>query len=180
LHLLLVLQVGACADSRPREVEDRIPEMPIGQQRTVTRNDLGGQWPFTVGIGTLGCNAKAVMFRTDGRTYAINDAARNAGFASVEPIRAVQSQGWLSNPLRSLPQDTRMSIFEESARCDRLHEVSNSCKERLREVHRISQADLIQIEAEGRERLWPPLEPERVSLEPLMEAGMKLCSASPP
>jgi hypothetical protein len=73
-----------------------------------------------------------------------------------------------------------MSIFEESARCDRLHEVSNSCKERLREVHRISQADLIQIEAEGRERLWPPLEPERVSLNPLMEAGMKLCSASPP
>jgi hypothetical protein len=70
-----------------------------------------------------------------------------------------------------------MNIFEQSVRCDRPQEASNACKERIRERHRISQADLIQIEAEGRERLWPPLEPERVSLDPLMEAGMKLCSA---
>jgi len=183
LPLLLILQIGACADSRPHEVEDRILEIPMSQQRMVTRNDLGGQWPFTIGIGTLGCNAAAVMFRADGRTYAINDAARNAGFASVEPIRIVQSRGWPSNPLKSLPQDARMNIFEESIRCERMSAAlsysSDPCKRRLRETHILTDAQLSQIEAEGRERLWPPLESEHVSLGPLVEVGLKLCSSAP-
>src|SRR5688572_25242683 len=87
--LLLMLHVGACSDSGPQTVQDPIVEIPTDQQRTITRSDLPGQWPFTVGRGTLGCKAQAVMFRTDGRTYALNDAATVSGFASVEPIRAV-------------------------------------------------------------------------------------------
>lgn len=182
LHLLLVIHVGACGDGSSRAVDDPIVEVPSDQQRTITRSDLSGPWPFTVGSGTLGCKSEAVMFRTDGRTYAINDAATVAGFAPVEPIRVVQSQGWPSNPLRSLPQDVRMNIFEESMRCERMYAaISNSsdpCKRRLRETHSLTEAQLSQIEAEGRERLWPPLESERVSLGPLIEAGLKLCPSS--
>jgi hypothetical protein len=39
----------------------------------------------------------------------------------------------------------------------------------------LSEAELKQILAEGRERTWPPLEPARASVEPILEAGRRLC-----
>jgi hypothetical protein len=35
--------------------------------------------------------------------------------------------------------------------------------------------ELKQIDAEGRERLWPPLLPRRADLSPVIDAGIKLC-----
>lgn len=64
-----------------------------------------------------------------------------------------------------------MQIFTASSGCADSH----SCKQRLREVHAISPAELQQIEAEGLERSWPPLAPNRVPLDPLIEAGSRLC-----
>jgi hypothetical protein len=169
--LVLVTSLGACSD-RPRAIVDPIADVPPAQQRAITRNDLKWQWPLTVGTGTLGCEAGAVVFRAAGATYAVNDAARARGFRSIEPIHLVQGQGLPTNPLKGLSQDRRMQVFQESAACGK---TDRGCKAQVRARHRLSDADLAQIDAVGVERLWPPLPPQRKDLGPLTDAGLKLC-----
>jgi hypothetical protein len=127
----------------------------------------------------LGCVFDVVVFRFDGVTYAVNDSAKLRGFASIEPIRLTQSSGWPRDPLKRLPQEQRRRIFAQASACERGAAGDTigaaQCKQRLRQAVGLSEADLKQIEAEGLERLWPPLRPNRVSLERLIEAGLKLC-----
>src|SRR5689334_11287135 len=92
-----------CACSRTQTIADPIPDIPLAQQRTVLRRDFEPGWPFDVGIGTLGCSNGAVVFRTGGVTYALNDLARTR-FASPDPIRAFQSAA-PSTPLGRITQD---------------------------------------------------------------------------
>ena len=72
-----------------------------------------------------------------------------------------------------------MRLFEESAACERKGGDASAetarCKQRLRESRGMSEADLTQIEAEGHERLWPPLSSKPIGMDPLVEAGLKLC-----
>jgi hypothetical protein len=42
----------------------------------------------------------------------------------------------------------------------------------------LTDAELQQIDAEGKERRWPPLAPAYASLDPILEMGMTLCGAS--
>jgi hypothetical protein len=176
--IFLTLSSG-CGESRPETISDPIPEIPRDRQRTLDRREFRWQWPFTVGTGTLGCSTGAVVFRAAGRSYAVNDAAKSQGFASIEPIRQIGSAGPPRNPLKSLPQDQRMRLFTESAACERKFGDTSAetarCKQLLRESRGISEADLAQIEAEGRERLWRPLSPKPISMDPLVDAGLKLC-----
>ena len=54
-----------------------------GHERTISRADLGGQWPLTVSSGTLRCKGSGgtgeVTFATGGVTYAVNSKAKATG-----------------------------------------------------------------------------------------------------
>ena len=168
---IVPLIVAGCGDSPSRQrAADPIPGIAENTQRTIARNEFPRQWPFAVGTGTLGCLDEGVVFRVDGTTYALNDAAAARGFPRAEPIRLTQHRA-PSNPLVRLTQNRRMQIFSESSACVD----STSCKQRIRALHAISDAELKQVEAEGEERRWPPLPPERVSLALIIDAGLKLC-----
>jgi len=176
----ILLMCSACRGERPPEGAQRIPEIPDRQQRVVARRELDWRWPFTGGVGTLGCANGAVVFRFEGVTYGVNDAAKSLGFAPVEPIRLTQSSGWPRDPLKRVPQDQRRHIFRSLAACghDGAGEplVTTPCRQRLRESWGLSESELAQIDAEGLERLWPPLSPKQVSLDPLIEIGLELCA----
>lgn len=171
--LILVFLAG-CRQN-PSPVADPIAEIPINQQRTLNRSEFRYKWPFTVGIGTLGCDSSAFVFRSNGVNYALNEAARARGFAPVDPIRRVQGSGPPSNPLPRLKQEQRMEIFAAAVGCDKDADPA-LCRKRLRATHTLSDADWDQIVAEGRERVWPPLSPPMMSLDPLLDAGKKLCA----
>ncbi len=164
----------ACAGSPARDhVADPIAGIAENQQRAVGRNDFPRRWPFTVGTGTLGCVDGALVFRASGVTYALNDAAASRGFASAEPIRLTQHLP-PSNPLTRLTQERRTQIFSQSSACAG----SGRCRQRVRDAHALSDAELAQVEAEGQERRWPPLTPNRITLAPVIDAGMKLCGSA--
>src|SRR5262249_20339843 len=97
-------------------VSDPVGDMPPGQQRTLSRVEIRDDWPFVPGAGTLACQDGAVAFRAGGSTYALNDAARARGYASIEPLRMTQSAP-PTNPLRRLRQEERTRIFGELSAC---------------------------------------------------------------
>jgi hypothetical protein len=173
----VLVALSACATDRSARITDPIPEIPESQQRVVTRSELGWQWPFTGGIGTLGCASGAVVFRFGGASYAVNETAKSRGFASIEPIWRTSSEP-PRDPLKRLPQNQRMQIFREASACNvgsRQMVDTNRCKQRLQEMRSLSESELKQIEAEGLERTWPPLPPKRMSLVPLVDVGLQLC-----
>ena len=175
-----IFVVTLCAScTRGTETSDPIDAIPARQQRVIRRAELDWRWPLTVGTGTLGCVSGAVVFRSGGVNYAVNDQAQRRGFASIEPLRIAQPSGPPQNPLKGLPQDVRMRIFAESRACDR-SSGSNSgaaqaCRQRIRARDGLTEADLKQVEMEGEDRVWPPLVRANASLEPLALAGSKLC-----
>jgi hypothetical protein len=170
-----VLIAAACAGRGSEDaVTDPIAAIPRDHQRTISRDDFRRVWPFSVGAGTLGCSAGAVVFRSAGASYALNGAARERGFAAPDPIRLTR-QVAPSNPLGRLKQNRRVEIFAALAACG-----SDGCKQQLRQTQGLSDAELKQIEAEGAERRWPPLAPERISLAPVLDAGLKLCEGRTP
>lgn len=175
---MLSVCASSCGHAADRPAEP-IPEVPADQQRVVRRGEFRWQWPFTVGTGTLGCLDGAVVFRTAGRSYAVNDTARVLGLPSAAPLRQFGTTGPPSNPLKTVPQDRRMRLFADTAACGQRFTGSEEerCKRRLRELHDLSEADLRQIEAEGHERFWPPLAATKISLEPMIEAGLALCQS---
>jgi hypothetical protein len=69
-----------------------------------------------------------------------------------------------------------MQVFASSVACEKAADPAR-CKQQLREARTLSEADLNQIDAEGRERFWPPLVPKRISLDRLIDAGLKLCQS---
>ena len=177
--LVLFVFCGGCG-SRSNGVTDPIADLPLNQQRTIARSEFDWRWPLTVGQGTVGCDGGAVVFRSGNVTYSLNEAARAKGFAPVTPLQAtVQSAA--QNPLPQVRQDTRMQIFAQAVGCDRTAATSpttaSACRQRLRDAHQLSDDQLKQIEAEGAQRRWPPLAPEYRSLAPVLEAGLKLCTA---
>jgi len=169
-YLVLLTSLAACGGAPP--ITDPIPGIPPAQQRVIARYELDWQWPLTVGVGTLGCDSGAVVFRTGGSSYAVNDAARARGFASIEPIHLTQAQGLPSNPLKGVNQDRRMQIFRESTACS---DADARCRQQVRARYGLSEADLKQVDFEGVERLWPPLASKRKDLGRLVDAGLKLC-----
>ena len=113
------IPLAAAACGPGANLADPIPEIPRAQQRTIDRSELRWQWPFTVGTGTLGCVDGAIVFRSTGTSYALNDLARSRGFASNESIRQIGASGPPSNPLSRLTQADRERIFAESIACER-------------------------------------------------------------
>jgi hypothetical protein len=184
VHVIVIAIViagsSAACQGGDEPIRDPIPDIPVSQQRAVARTDFDWKWPFSIGHGTLGCIDAAIVFRYDGKTYALNDAARSRGFALVDPIWRVQGPGWPRDPLRKLAQDDRQTVFKQLMACEGDGSVETRsqaalCKQNLARTRGLSGPELQQINAEGHERLWPPLERERASLAPLLEAGQQLC-----
>jgi hypothetical protein len=174
--LILLVLSTACDGSRSQRVADPIPDVPANQQRTIARAEIGWKWPLSVGVGTLGCISDAVVFRAAGVTYALNEAATSRGFAPLDPIWATPSSG-PRDPLKRLTQDQRMRIFAEASACEKAKPADQGhCQQRILETQGLSEQELKQIEAEGRERTWPPLSPMRRSVAPLVDAGLTLCT----
>ena len=48
LALVAAVALAACGRKAPA-VADPVEGVPLAQQRTITRNELGYKWPFTVG-----------------------------------------------------------------------------------------------------------------------------------
>ena len=170
---VLSLGLAACAGGAA-PTDDPIPDVPASQQRRVSRHDFVDTWPFEPGAGTLGCITGAVVFRVQGVTYALNDAARARGYASVDSIVVSESKA-LSDPLGRITQDERMQIFRTSEGC-RTSVDNAACRRRLAELHALSPAELSRVEAEGRERSWPPLSPPQKSTAPVAKAGAAMCA----
>lgn len=170
---LLCLSVSACAGGAAT-VADPIPDIPANQQRHISRHDFADNWPFEPGEGTLGCIAEAVVFRAQGTTYALNDAAASRGYMRVDSILVSQSKP-PSRPLKRITQDERMRIFRASEECAASADRAG-CKQRLAQSRGLSADELAQIEAEGGERSWPPLPPPRRSTAPVLKAGAAMCS----
>ncbi|MBD2636265.1 DUF2511 domain-containing protein [Limnothrix sp. FACHB-881] len=58
----------------------------------VTENEFGQSWPLTVPSGTLECVAsQQVIFRANGKVYAVNGSAKATGALPIDPI-------WKDNP----------------------------------------------------------------------------------
>jgi hypothetical protein len=173
---LAMVMVAGCRDTRPA-VEDPLPGVPLTQQKTITLSDLGHEWPFTVGTGTIVCDAGALSLRAGGTTYALSQGAGTRGYANINAVRRRQGSGPPSDPVTGITQDLRMRIFAQTSECGAAADaVSRACKARIRERHRLSETDLTRIEAEGAERYWPPLELPFMSLDPVIDRARQLCS----
>jgi hypothetical protein len=63
---------------------------PTGTEQVVAANNFGRLWPVTVPSGTIGCRADdaAVFIAPGGKAYALNERAREHGYADVSEIRA--------------------------------------------------------------------------------------------
>ena len=62
------------------------PKVESTNERTITRDEFGHAWPFTVAEGELGCERGAVTFEARGTTYAVNGTAGSRGFDRIDPI----------------------------------------------------------------------------------------------
>lgn len=170
IRAALAAFLGLTAGCASEAVRDPIPDIPAAQQRTTTRSEFDWRWPFSVGVGTLGCQSGAVVFRHRGANYALNPAAAERGYGSPQSITMLEPSRLPSNPLSRLKQEDRMQIFAAASRCG-----PDPCRERLREARALTAAELKQIEDEGQERKWPPLPRRPRDLGPLVQAGLKLC-----
>lgn len=170
-----VLVLGGCGKSSPT-IADPVAGIPLTQQRTIDRNELGYKWPFEMGTGTLACDAGALFFRTGGTTYALSRGAGTRGYADIDTIRRSQGSGPPSDPVSRLTQEARMKIFAQSSACSSEAQGSvGDCKARLRARSNVTESELTRVEAEGAERYWPPLKPPLMSLDALSDAARQLC-----
>ena len=176
LALVAAVALAGCGQRQP-SVADPVAGVPLAQQRTITRNEIGYRWPFTPGVGTIACDGGALFFRAAGTTYALSRGAGTRGYANVDAIRRVQGGGPPSDPVSRLTQEVRVKVFADVSACgDAAGSLrAAECKTRIREHAGVSEAELAKIEAEGVERNWPPLPPILMSLDPITEAGRLLC-----
>ena len=180
MAMLAAAVAAAGCGSKAPEVSDPVEGVPLSQQRTITRNELGYKWPFSVGAGTVACDGGALFFRSAGTTYALSRGAGTRGYANVDAIRRVQGSGPPSDPVARLTQEDRMKVFAQAAGCgstaDTLQRAAAlECRTRLRDRHKLSDDELARIEAEGVERTWPPLPPVLMDLTPVLDAARPLC-----
>jgi hypothetical protein len=169
------LVLTACG-KQTATIADPVQGVPLTQQRTIDRNELGYRWPFEMGAGTIACDGGALFFRAGGTTYALSRGAGTRGYADIDTIRRAQGSGPPTDPVSRLTQDERMKIFAQSSECGSGTPASAiECKARLRARSSISESELTQIEAEGAERYWPPLTPPLMSLDAVNDAARQLC-----
>lgn len=81
-----------------------------GQEATVTKSDMGAEWPLTVDEGTLQCEGSGgvgqVTIEVDGTTYAVNGSAKgNEANEAIDPIWADGTTPGLKKDIGPLIQE---------------------------------------------------------------------------
>ena len=173
----LGIALSSCS-GQPPAVADPLDGVPLAQQRTISRTELGYKWPFEAGTGTIACDGGALFFRSAGTTYALSKGAGTRGYPAADAITRAQGSGPPSDPAPGVTQDVRMKIFAQLAACGEAGAApaaARECKARIGERNRVPEADLGRIEAEGAERYWPPLKPPLMSLDAIVDAARQLC-----
>lgn len=114
---LVLMLVLACAQGCGAPDDTRSAEPPERSASTVSSDDdtdadpasdthhavitaaRFDEWPFTVDVGTLRCrDGVNVTFEADGTEYGVNGTAQDAGYPSVKPIWADDTE--LGNGLK--------------------------------------------------------------------------------
>jgi len=98
--VLAVASLGVLAgcgagQRNPEHKEPQAAVAPTGTTQRIGSENLAYLWPLTVDSGDIQCRAgeQAVFVAPDGRSYALNRKAEDAGVPSIEPIRADGSGG---------------------------------------------------------------------------------------
>ena len=170
LAAMLCVLLIACCGPRAVTIDDPVAGIPLSRQTTISRARFGFRWPLSVGVGTLACDEHGtILFRTQGVTYVMS--GQRTGDPNIAPLRVPAPSGPPSNPLRRITQAQRMDAFAAMLACD-----SDACRRSTLARFGLSNDDWTTIEVEGRERRWPPLARELMSIEPLLIAGRALCA----
>lgn len=93
---LMISAYGGGAGAKEASQSSAVPlPEPTSNKQAVASENLGSLWPFTVDHGTIECRAgvQAVFVAPDGKAYALNDKAEEAGVTGIEPLRAKGSGG---------------------------------------------------------------------------------------
>jgi hypothetical protein len=168
------LLCAAGCGSHETPITGAVPGVPLSHQRTITRGEFGFRWPLSVGVGVLACDQQgAILFRTQGTTYELSGNPGNG--SDVQVLRVAEGSGPPTNPLRRITQVDRMRAFESVTSCAS-HPNDTHCVDKTLQRLGISRDDWALIEAEGKERRWPPLTRDMMPLDPLLAAGRDLCA----
>jgi hypothetical protein len=171
--ILLAATAISAACGSPHRVSDSIEGVPAAHQQTISRAQLGFRWPLVPGTGTLACaEGGVILFRAAGVTYGVQGTP--PGAADITPIRASEPSQPPSNPVRRLTQNVRMDAFAALKRCDATG--ADACSRGVRDRFRLSDEEARLIDAEDRERRWPPLVRGLMPLDPLVQTGRALCN----
>ncbi|GAA3137913.1 hypothetical protein GCM10010466_31020 [Planomonospora alba] len=86
---LLLTACGGSGQADPATREPVALPSPTAAAQQVSERNFGYTWPLTVDHGTAECRDgdRAVFTAPDGTTYALNERAREAGYAAVDPVR---------------------------------------------------------------------------------------------
>jgi hypothetical protein len=144
---------------------------------------------------------QAVYFRVGATTYPLNGIAKGRGGPDVAAIWKTYAGPEPTDILTRLPEPKRRDIFRVEAACpDRAQlaaerkfpEASSvseleasalyeqkfrtQCIQQIRARNTLTADELALIDAEGRARHWPPTEPDRPTIGPIIDDGVKLCA----
>ena len=144
-----------------------------------------------------------VVFTTGGVSYALNGTAIDSGYAEIDPIRRLGPPLGQAEPLTTMPEAERRQLFADmvncennankeaerrfptnfagvqmtdfSAKLEEADQLTDSCKESLREGAALTEAEFDRIGWEGVVLGWPPLSPSRMNVSQIIQDGLVLC-----
>lgn len=90
---------------QPSPSESIAPTLTKSQAK-VTKSEFGDKWAFTVDEGILECEDQKVLFKSDGKIYAVNGTAKS--FKKYLPIDEI----WADDPKISGAKQNLGSIIE--------------------------------------------------------------------
>ncbi|MFF4694221.1 DUF2511 domain-containing protein [Streptomyces chattanoogensis] len=95
LALLGLTACGGGGRTEPHTTDPVALPSPTGTKQKMSEKNLGYTWPLKVDHGTAECRKdnQAVFTAPDGKTYALNDRARNAGYRDIDPLRSSGDDG---------------------------------------------------------------------------------------
>lgn len=90
--------VGGCGTAAPGQNSARTPvplPSPTGTSLAIDESNLLYLWPLSVDHGMIECRdgRKAVFVAPDGKVYALNREADDAGYADIAPLREKATTG---------------------------------------------------------------------------------------
>ena len=161
-------------------VDDSTSKTPPNQ-REVTKQQFGEEWPLSVERGILVCEPiRAVVLMANGHSFAVNGTAKSGRYESIDSIWRYQPAYAFEKAVKKLSEEQRRDVFAAIVACEDeapgLHNpLADACKSKLRRTRRLTETEFDHIADEGVANSWPPLPRAHVNISPLIEAGLKLC-----